>query len=102
VWTPSALYYTHFANAASFINQGRLYVVGGLDIFNSTIERVYMNTLTVSPSLRISHGVFTGEVFDLGVNRQVDTLSIPYITRAMRNFTTAQLKTAEPGATGCW
>lgn len=95
-YTASILYYTHFANAASFINQGRHYVVGGLDIFNSTIERVYSIQLSSSATLRISHGVFTGEVFDLGVNRQVDTLGY-----TINNQLNAQFfyRTAQNGGT---
>lgn len=74
-WSPSTLYYTHYANAASFIHQGKLYITGGLDIFNATMNQAYYNTLTASTTQKMAQGVFTGDVFDLGVNRQVDSLS---------------------------
>lgn len=73
-WAQSSLYVTHFANAGSFIKDAKLYVVGGLDIFNSTMDQVSYNTLTLSTTQKTALGTFTGEIFDLGLNRLVDTL----------------------------
>jgi hypothetical protein len=83
-WTQSNLYYEHFAHSQSFIHNGKLYVLGGFNIFNVTMERAYFNDLNISSTVKMTEGNFLGEVFDLGMNRQVN--SIEYNGLGLENY----------------
>ncbi|HOY32413.1 MAG TPA: right-handed parallel beta-helix repeat-containing protein [Bacteroidales bacterium] len=99
-WTQSALYYVHFANAESFITGGYLYMIGGFDIFNVTMDACYFNQLNISGTEKLTEGNFLGEVFDLGLNRHVDTLYFGGVDLA--NYAMYYRTAQHAGTWGAW
>lgn len=70
-WQQSGLYFEHIASSDAFSAYGKVYIIGGYDIFNNTRSECYYNTLSLSATDKSSSGKFTSQVFELGIDRSV-------------------------------
>ena len=85
-WTQSGLYFEHWAGSAAIATNGKVFTVGGIDIFKNTLSQCYYNTLYLSGTDRASSGQYISPVFELGIDRTVSSLAYNVLNQSNYNF----------------
>jgi parallel beta-helix repeat protein len=74
IWTPFFSYPQYRANGEALAINGRIFYLGGEDIFLNVLNNCFYSNLSLS-SNKVQDGRYISPVFDLGDNRQITELS---------------------------
>jgi hypothetical protein len=99
-WIQSGLYFEHWAGSAAFATDGKVFTVGGTDIFNNTLSQCYYNDLDLSGTERASSGQYLSQVFELGFDRSISTLEYDVLNPMY--YSLYYRTAAEGGAWSAW